>query len=93
MLIRRVDRKSSPPCEFRRRMEDIKQELLDCIGDMPKHGIEYERNYDYNVSGGTLNHGMSVVNTAGTLWTDDEGPLSGAGASSASKFSSSSQTT
>ncbi|KAK0479268.1 hypothetical protein IW261DRAFT_1480046 [Armillaria novae-zelandiae] len=76
MLIRHVVRKSSPPCEFRRRMEDIKQELHDCIGDMPKQGIEYERNYDYNVSGGTLNHGMSVVDTAGSSLTDDEGPLS-----------------
>ncbi|KAK0474625.1 hypothetical protein IW261DRAFT_1498366, partial [Armillaria novae-zelandiae] len=75
-LIRHVDRKSSLPCPFRRRMEVIKPELLDSIGDMPKHAIEYERNYDYNVSGGTLNHGMSVVDTAGTSLTDDEGPLS-----------------
>ncbi|KAK0223763.1 isoprenoid synthase domain-containing protein [Armillaria fumosa] len=57
----------------------IKQELLDYItGEgMPKDAIEwYERNLDYNVPGGKLNRGMSVVDTAeiikGTPLTDDE---------------------
>ncbi|KAK0236472.1 isoprenoid synthase domain-containing protein [Armillaria nabsnona] len=44
---------------------------------MPKDAIEwYERNLDYNVPGGKLNRGMSVVDTAeiikGTPLTDDE---------------------
>ncbi|KAK0432111.1 isoprenoid synthase domain-containing protein [Armillaria borealis] len=57
----------------------IKQELLDYItGEgMPKDAIEwYERNLDYNIPGGKLNRGMSVVDTAeiikGTPLTDDE---------------------
>ncbi|KAK0236475.1 hypothetical protein EDD85DRAFT_954343 [Armillaria nabsnona] len=57
----------------------IKQELLDYItGEgMPKDAIEwYERNLEYNVPGGKLNRGMSVVDTlddlGGTPLTDDE---------------------
>ncbi|KAK0472339.1 hypothetical protein IW261DRAFT_1508241 [Armillaria novae-zelandiae] len=45
----------------------IKQVLLDYItGEgMPKDAIQwYERNLDYNISGGKLNCGMSVIDTA-----------------------------
>ncbi|KAK0215931.1 isoprenoid synthase domain-containing protein [Armillaria nabsnona] len=57
----------------------IKQELLDYITGEGKHkdAIEWqERNLDYNVPGGKLNRGMSVVDTAeiikATPLTDDE---------------------
>jgi len=67
----------------RQKFEDvfpaIRQELLDYLAanGMPKDAIEwYGRNLDYNVPGGKLNRGISVVDTVeilkGRTLTDDE---------------------
>ncbi|KAF6744796.1 hypothetical protein DFP72DRAFT_1093172 [Ephemerocybe angulata] len=81
--------KAARGAKFEQAFQTIRDELIEHIKG---EGMHDEANLDYNVPGGKLNRGMSVVDTASPR-PSTSAPRFWAGASSCSKPSSSSRTT